>query len=47
MAANGSSLDLGESFYGDQDFDLEDFDKEGFSGLDDSSSDMPYEEDKY
>lgn len=30
LAAAGGSLDLDESFYGDQDFDLDDFDSEGF-----------------
>ena len=30
MAANSGSLDLDENFYGDQDFDLEEFDQEGF-----------------
>lgn len=30
MAAANSTLDLDENFYGDQDFDLEDFDPEGF-----------------
>src|SRR3712207_5336412 len=30
MASTGNSLDLDESFYGDQDFDMEDFDQEGF-----------------
>ena len=45
MAAAGSSLDLDESFYGDQDFDMEDFDKEGFGGLDEGT-DIPYEEEK-
>lgn len=30
MAAAGGSLDLDENFYGDQDFDLDDFDAEGF-----------------
>lgn len=30
LAAAGGSLDLDENFYGDQDFDLEDFDAEGF-----------------
>lgn len=30
MAAGSGSLDLDENFYGDQDFDLEDFDPEGF-----------------
>ena len=30
LAASGTNLDLGENFYGDEDFDLEDFDPEGF-----------------
>ena len=30
MAASNSSLDLDENFYGDQDFDMEEFDKDGF-----------------
>lgn len=30
MAAAGTSLDMDENFYGDQDFDLEEFDPEGF-----------------
>lgn len=47
MAAAGGGLDLDESFYGDQDFDLEEFDKEGFGGLDDAAGDVPFEEDKY
>ncbi|MCF0255317.1 MAG: hypothetical protein HUK10_03375 [Bacteroides heparinolyticus] len=48
MTASGGSLDLGENFYGDQDFDMEDFDRDGFSGFDDSaSSDGSYEEDRY
>ncbi|AVM52447.1 pRiA4b ORF-3-like protein [Bacteroides zoogleoformans] len=47
MAANAGSLDLGENFYGDQDFDMEDFDKDGFSGFDDSASDTSYEEERY
>ena len=27
---SGTNLDLDENFYGDQDFDMEDFDPEGF-----------------
>lgn len=30
LAAAGGALDLDENFYGDQDFDLDDFDAEGF-----------------
>ena len=47
MAAASGSLDLDESFYGDQDFDMEDFDKEGFGGLDDGAAGIAYEDDKF
>ena len=30
LATSGTNLDLGENFYGDEDFDMEDFDPEGF-----------------
>ena len=33
MAAASGSLDLDENFYGDQDFDMEDFDQEGFGAI--------------
>ena len=39
------ALDLDENFYGDQDFDMEDFDKEGFGGLDEAGN--SFEEEKY
>lgn len=45
IAANGS-LDLDENFYGDQDFDMEDFDKEGFGGFDDGGN-ASYEDEGY
>jgi hypothetical protein len=38
MAAASSSLDLDENFYGDQDFDMEDFDQDGFNMGDNISS---------
>lgn len=45
MASTGNSLDLDESFYGDQDFDMEDFDQEGFDvGGDTGGS---FDDDKY
>ena len=31
IATGNASLDLDENFYGDQDFDLDDFDQEGFN----------------
>ena len=30
LATTGTNLDLGENFYGDEDFDIDDFDPEGF-----------------
>ena len=44
MAANSGSLDLDENFYGDQDFDLEEFDQEGF---DMGGGEASFEEEKF
>lgn len=41
----GKKYYLDENFYGDQDFDMEDFDKEGFGGLDEAGN--SFEEEKY
>ncbi len=38
-----STLDMDEKFYGDEEFDMDDFDKDGY-GLDEGS---PYNDDKY
>ena len=35
MASSTTSLDVDESFFGDESYDLEELDKEGFEGLDD------------
>lgn len=42
-AKAAGSLDLGEDFYGDQDFDMDEFDKDGFSGFDEGMGN-PYDE---
>ena len=44
LAANGTNLDLGENFYGDEDFDMEDFDPEGFD-MGGAGSIDPYSQD--
>ena len=36
MKADTISLDMGESFYGDESFELDELDREGFDGLDDT-----------
>lgn len=43
MASNSASLDLDETFYGDQDFDMEEFDEEGF---DMGGGETSFEEDR-
>ena len=45
--ANASSLDLDENFYGDQEYDMDDFDRDGFEGFDTGSGGNPYDEDRY
>ena len=48
MAAGGGSLDLDENFYGDQDFDMEDIDAEGFDVNDGAAGGgSSYDEDKF
>ena len=48
MAAGGGSLDLDENFYGDQDFDMEEFDAEGFDVNDGAAGGgSSYDEDKF
>ena len=46
-AKNNAALDLDENFYGDEDFDMDDFDKDGFEGFDEGSGGNPYDEDRY
>lgn len=46
MASSGGNLDLDETFYGDQEFDMEDFDPEGFD-MGGSAAADPYERDNY
>ena len=45
MAAGGGSLDLDENFYGDQDFDMEDFDADVNDGA--AGGGSSYDEDKF
>lgn len=46
-AKNNAALDLDENFYGDEDFDMDDFDKDGFEGFDEGGGGNPYDEDRY
>ena len=47
MAAANASLDLGENFYGDQEYDMDEFDRDGFSGFDEGGGGNPYDDDSY
>ncbi len=40
IKAESLSIDTGESFYGDESFDMEELDKEGFEGLEGLGSDL-------
>ena len=42
-----SAMDMDENFYGDQDYNLDDFDKDGFEGFDEGGGGNPYDEDRY
>ena len=46
MALTNSSMDLDENFYGDQDFDIDEFDPEGFEGLNGDTAGGSFEEDR-
>ncbi|MGL4852061.1 MAG: IS1096 element passenger TnpR family protein [Phocaeicola sp.] len=46
LTTTGGNVDLDETFYGDQEFDLEDFDPEGFD-MDAGANSDAFEADKY
>ena len=43
---NNTSSDVGEDFYGDSEYDIDELDQGGFEGLD-GPMDNPYDEDRY
>lgn len=48
VVKNGSSdLGLGEEFYGDSEFDIDELDKEGFDGLADPPMENPYDDERF
>jgi hypothetical protein len=40
MTSDTTLQDMGESFYGDESFDMDELDQEGFEGLDDFSTEI-------
>ena len=45
--SKNATSDLGEDFYGDSVYDLDELDKDGFEGLGDGPMDNPYDDDRY
>lgn len=44
IATNSSTLDMGENFYGDEGYDIDELDAEGFDGLDNDAPPLPNDE---
>ena len=44
LSVVGVGLDTGENFYGDDDYDIDELDREGFDGLDGGAAEMPDED---
>lgn len=47
METNASSTDLGEDFYGDSDYNIDELDKEGFEGLGDEPAEGSFEDERF
>lgn len=45
--AKNNTADLGEDFYGDSEYDIDELDQNGFEGLGDGPMDNPYDDDRY
>lgn len=45
--AKNVTTEIGEDFYGDSEYDLDELDKDGFEGLGDGMMDNPYDDDRY
>lgn len=41
------STDIGEDFYGDTEYDIDELDKEGFDGLGEAPMDNPYDDERF
>lgn len=47
MDIKSPTTDLGEDFYGDSDYNIDELDKEGFDGLGDEPADNSFEDERY
>ena len=46
-AAKNGSTDVGEDFYGDSEYDMDELDKSGFDGLGEGPMDNPYDDERF
>ena len=46
MDAKTGNTEIGEDFYGDSEYDIDELDKEGFDGLGDGPMDNPYDDER-
>ena len=47
MDAKTGNTEIGEDFYGDSEYDIDELDKEGFDGLGDGPMDNPYDDERF
>ena len=47
IEAKNTSTEIGEDFYGDSEYDIDELDKEGFEGLGDGPMDNPYDDERF
>lgn len=45
--SKGGTTEVGEDFYGDSEYDIDELDKSGFEGLGDSPMDNPYDDERF
>ena len=47
MEAKSGTTEIGEDFYGDSEYDIDELDKEGFDGLSEGPMDNPYDDERF
>ena len=47
MDTKAGNTEIGEDFYGDSEYDIDELDKEGFDGLGDGPMDNPYDDERF
>ena len=47
VCSKSGNTEIGEDFYGDSEYDIDELDKEGFDGLGDGPMDNPYDDERF